>query len=321
MNNFWDKFELLNTDLIEVVRIMKINVRNNNKLIENALLDLIDSGGKLLRPGFVLLSGSFGNYDSKKLCNLAAVIEMLHMATLVHDDIIDDAKTRRNNETIQSKYGKDYAVFMGDILFSRCFMMLSDNTSMDNMKLLSNAIFDICTGEIEQFSSRYSKELSVKKYLKRIAAKTAALFSMSFYVGSFEGNCSGELVKTLSDIGYDIGMAFQIIDDILDYTSEDNQLGKPTGNDLKEGIYTLPLIYALKKDKEALLPLILKDNYTDEDIDSLIRLSIDLGGVDKAKSLAKRYTDRAFKKISTLPECDSKNFLTSFCEDLLFRKY
>jgi len=321
MNNFWDKFELLSTDLIEVVRIMKMNVRNKNELIENALLDLIDSGGKLLRPGFVLLSGSFGNYDSKKLCNLATIVEMLHMATLVHDDIIDDAKTRRNKETIQSKYGKDYAVFMGDILFSRCFMMLSDNTSMDNMKLFSNAISDICSGEIEQFSSRYSKELSVKKYLKRIAAKTAALFSMSFYIGAFESECSGELVKTLSNIGYDIGMAFQIIDDILDYTSEDNQLGKPTGNDLKEGIYTLPLIYALKEDKTRLLPILLKNNYTDDDIDLLIRLSIDLGGVDKAKALAKCYTDRAFKKISTLPECESKNFLTRFCEDLLFRKY
>jgi heptaprenyl diphosphate synthase len=321
MNSFWNRFELLNTDLLEVVRIMKMNVKNNDKLIENALLDLIDSGGKLLRPGFVLLSGSFGKYDSKRLCNLAAVIEMLHMATLVHDDIIDDAKTRRNKETIQSKYGKDYAVFMGDILFSRCFIMLSDNTSMDNMKLLSNAIFDICTGEIEQFSSRYSKEVSVKKYLKRIAAKTAALFSMSFYIGAYEGECSAELVNTLSNIGYDIGMAFQIIDDILDYTSEDNQLGKPTCNDLKEGIYTLPLILALKEDRTKLLPILLKDTYSDEDINLLIDLSQELGGVSKAKSLAKRYTDRAFKKISKLPECESKKFLTSFCEDLLFRKY
>lgn len=321
MNNFWNRFELLNSDLLEVVKIMKNNVKNKDRLIEDALLDLIDSGGKLLRPGFVLLSGSFGKYDSDRLCNLAAVIEMLHMATLVHDDIIDDARTRRNKETIQSKYGKDYAVFMGDILFSRCFMMLSNNTSMENMKLLSGAIFDICTGEIEQFSSRYSKEVSVKKYLKRIAAKTAALFSMSFYIGAFESGCSAELTNILSNIGYDIGMAFQIIDDILDYTSEDNLLGKPTGNDLKEGIYTLPLIFALKEDKNQLSPILSKDTYTDDDINSLINLSKELGGLDKAKGLAKRYTDRAFKKISTLPECESKKFLKSFCEELLWRKY
>lgn len=321
MNNFWNRSEQLNSDLLEVVRIMKVNVKNNNKLIENALLTLIDSGGKLLRPGFVLLSGSFGKYDSEKLCNLASVIEMLHMATLVHDDIIDDARTRRNKETIQSKYGKDYAVFMGDILFSRCFMMLSNNTSMENMKLLSEAIFDICTGEIEQFSSRYSKEVSVKKYLKRIAAKTAALFSISFYVGAYESECPAELINTLSNIGYDIGMAFQIIDDILDYTSEDILLGKPTGNDLKEGIYTLPLIFALKEGKDLLSPILLKANYTDEDINIIINLTKNLGGVEKAKSLAKRYTDRAFKKIDTLPECDSKKLLISFCEDLLWRKY
>lgn len=321
MNNFWNRSKQLNSDLLEVVKIMKVSVKNKDKLIENALLELIDSGGKLLRPGFVLLSGSFGKYDSERLCNLAAIIEMLHMATLVHDDIIDNAKTRRNNETIQSKYGKDYAVFMGDILFSRCFMMLSNNTSMENMKLLSEAIFDICTGEIEQFSSRYSKEVSVKKYLKRIAAKTAALFSISFYIGAFEGGCSIELTNVLSNIGYDIGMAFQIIDDILDYTSEDNLIGKPTGNDLKEGIYTLPLIFAIKEDRNQFLPILLKNNYTDDDINSLINLSKSLGGVDKAKALAKRYTDRAFKKINTLPECDSKILLRSFCEDLLWRKY
>lgn len=321
MNNFWNRSEQLSSDLLEVVRIMKVSVKNQNKLIEDALLNLIESGGKLLRPGFVLLAGSFGKYDSEKLCNLAAVIEMLHMATLVHDDIIDDAKLRRNKETIQAKYGKDYAVFMGDILFSRCFMMLSNNTSMENMKLLSEAIFDICTGEIEQFSSRYSKEVSVKKYLKRIAAKTAALFSISFYVGAFEGECSAEVTNTLSNIGYDIGMAFQIIDDILDYTSEDNLLGKPTGNDLKEGIYTLPLILALKEDTEQFSSILSKESYSDEDINTLINLSKALGGVDKAKFFAKRYTDRAFRKINTLPDSESKKLLISFCEDLLYRKY
>lgn len=321
MNNFWNSFELLNTDLAKIVQIMKENVKNRDKLIEDALLNLIDSKGKMLRPGFLLLAGTFGDYNSEKLCNLASVIEMLHMATLVHDDIVDNAEIRRNSKTIQAKYGKDYAVFMGDILFCRCFMMLSKDTSMENMRLLSEAIFNICTGEIEQFSSRYSKEVSVKKYLKRIAAKTAALFSMSFYIGASESNCSTELTKTLMKIGYDIGMAFQIIDDILDYTGTNETIGKPSGNDLKEGIYTLPLIYALKQDSSAFADILNKNNYTEQDISTLIHTCKELGGVDKARALAKRYTSRSFERIEHLPESESKHFLREICEKLLLRNY
>lgn len=321
MNNFWDRYPNFKTDLEEVVKIMKLNAHSRERVIEEALLDLIASGGKLLRPGFLLISGSFGTYDRDKLCNLAAVIEMLHMATLVHDDIIDDAKSRRGNETIQSKYGKDYAVFMGDILFARCFMALSINTSMENMKLLSEAIFNICTGEIEQYSSHYSKEMSVKKYLKRIAGKTAALFSLSCYIGAYESSCDGELISNLSKAGYEIGMAFQIIDDILDYTADSKTVGKPTGNDLREGIFTLPLIYAVKRDKSQLLPILSKDKYSDDDIESIINITKVLGGIDSARILARKYTDKAFKRISKLPDGESKRVFLEVAESLLCREY
>jgi heptaprenyl diphosphate synthase len=321
MNRFWDKYPLVKVELEKVVEIMKENAKNREKSIENSVLDLVASGGKLLRPGFLIISGGFGKYDSDKLCNLAAVVEMLHMATLVHDDIVDDAKTRRGRETVQSKYGKDYAVFMGDILFCRCFMALSNNTSMENMKLLSEAIFNICTGEIEQLTSHFSQEVSVKKYLRRIAGKTAELFSISFFVGAAESNCSHELTNNLSRIGYDIGMAFQIIDDILDYTSTSATIGKPAGNDLREGIFTLPLIYALDEDKTALLSLLSKENYSDEDIQRIISITDALGGIVKARMLAKRYTDRAFKRISKLPDCSSKDILIDIAQKLLWREY
>lgn len=321
MNKFWDRYPSIKTDLEKVVEIMKQNVKNREKIIEEALLDLIDSGGKLLRPGLLLISGGFGRYDREKLCNLAAVVEMLHMATLIHDDIIDDAKIRRGKETIQSKYGKDYAVFMGDILFSRCFMALSTNTSMENMRMLSEAIFNICTGEIEQFSSHFSLQMSVKKYLKRIAAKTAALFSLSCYIGAYESGCSKELVNNLSKIGYDIGMAFQIIDDILDYTGDAKVVGKPTGNDLREGIFTLPLIYSIKIDKSKLIPILSKDKYSDEDITNIINITKDLGGINKARILAKQYTDRAFTRINKLPDNENKQVFLEVTQKLLWREY
>lgn len=321
MNKFWNNYPSINSDLENVVEIMKSNAASSEKIIEDALLNLINSGGKLLRPGFLLISGRFGEYDSQKMCTLAAVIEMLHMATLVHDDIVDDAKTRRGRETVQSKYGKDYAVFIGDILFSRCFMALSNNVSMENMKLLSEAIFKICTGEIEQYSSHFSQEVNVKKYFRRIAAKTAALFSLSFYIGAYESGCSYELIANLSKIGYDIGMAFQIIDDILDYTAESSVIGKPSANDLKEGIFTLPLILAIKKDKSQLAPILSKEAYADEDIYKIINICNDLGCINKARSVAKKYTDRAFKRINKLPEGTHKQVLIEITRKLLWREY
>lgn len=321
MNKFWDVYPHIKLDLEKVIAIMNDNVKNKEKIVEDALFDLINSGGKLLRPSFLLISGGFGNYDSDKLCNLAAVVEMLHMATLVHDDIIDDTKRRRGSKTIQSKYGKDYAVLMGDILFCRCFITLSSNTSMENMKLLSEAIFNICTGEIEQLSSHFSQEVSVKKYLKRIAAKTAELFSMSCYVGAYESGCSKELTNTLSKIGYDIGMAFQIIDDILDYTGNADIVGKPTGNDLREGIFTLPLIYSIKADKEMLSPLLSKESYSDDDIKNIISITSKLGGIKKAEDLAAKFTKRAFKRINNLPENENKTVLKAIAENLLIRQY
>lgn len=321
MNRFWDSNTFIQGELDKVVAIMKNNAKNREKIIETALLELIESGGKLLRPGFLIIAGSFGNYNSDKLTNLAAVVEMLHMATLVHDDIIDDAKTRRGNETIQSMYGKDLAVFIGDILFCRCFMTLSTNTTMENMKLLSEAIFNICTGEIEQYTSHFSQEASIKKYLRRIASKTAALFSMSLFVGAAESGCSKEMVSTLSKIGYDIGMAFQIIDDILDYTSSNSVIGKPAGNDLKQGIFTLPLIYSLRKDRAKFSKLLDKSNFGFEDVENIINLVKDCGGLDDSRALAKRYTERAFNRISSLPDCEGKLLLNEVAEKLLSRTY
>lgn len=321
MNNVWNEYPNLNKDL-EVVRDMiRKNVKCNEKTIETALLDLVNSGGKLLRPSFVLIGGGFGNKDKDKLYPLCAVIEMLHMATLIHDDIVDNATLRRGSETIQSKYGKDYAVFMGDFLFTRCFSLLSNNTSMENMKNISKVIERICKGEIEQFSSQFSKEVSIRKYLKRIAAKTAALFSLSLYIGSVEAGCRKKLTNKLGKIGYDIGMAFQIIDDLLDFNSDEKTIGKPVGNDIKHGIYTLPLIYSIESGDKRLDAILSKDSYSDDDINDIINISRETGGVQKARELAKKYTEKAFKEIALLPEVPEKELLRDMASKLLVREY
>lgn len=321
MSKFWEKYPDVERELEIVKGIMLKNVKCSEKNIETALEELINSSGKMLRPAFLLLSSKFGEINSEKIYNLGALVEMLHMATLIHDDIIDDAPIRRGNETTQSKYGKNYAVFMGDFLFSKCFMLVSDGTSVKNLKMVSKVIARICIGEIEQFSHKFSRNVSINKYLKRIAAKTAALFSLSLYIGASESGCSEKFCKNIGKAGYNLGMAFQIIDDILDFNSNELIIGKPVGNDLKEGIYTLPLIYTLQKDNKALLELLVKESYSDDDIDKIIEYVNNSGGIDMSRDLAKKYTEKAFKQLSSLPESNSKKVLMEVTEKLLVRKY
>jgi heptaprenyl diphosphate synthase len=321
MNNFWNSYPFIQKDLEKVEEILMENMKSKEKKIEASLFDMVSSGGKMLRPAFLLLAGRFGKFNQKKLYPLAAVIELLHMSTLIHDDVIDNSEFRRGKKSIHAQYGPHYAVFTGDLLFTRCFMLLSNHTSMSNMKLISQVISKICQGEIDQYSSHYQLDNTVKQYLKRISTKTAALFAMSLSIGSIEAKCSKQLTKELSRIGYNIGMAFQIIDDILDYVGSEDLVGKSLGNDLKHGIFTLPIIYSLKCEDIELKETLLKKSYNDEDINKIITKTIDLGGLERARALAKRYTQRAFDKINSLPDCESKKVLFEVTETLLIREY
>lgn len=321
MDKIWSKYKDIQDDLKNIVTIMEKNVKCSDKTIEAILTDMIRNEGKMLRPAFLLLAGKFGSYDSKKLCPLGATIEMLHMATLIHDDIVDNAIIRRGKPTIQKQHGKIYAVFIGDFLFSQCFNILTENTTFNNLKKVSSIISRICRGEINQFSFKFNKGITVKQYFKLIAAKTALLFALSFYIGSSESGCSEKLSKHLGKIGFYIGMAFQIIDDILDYTGNENITGKPLCNDLKQGIFTLPLIFALKADKGELNEMLLKKFFNDDDIQKIVNLTAQLNGISKARDVAKKYTQKAFKQISDLPDCESKEILKEVAQDLLYRNY
>jgi len=318
MIKFWNDYPEIYNDLEDIKKIINDNVKE--KYASDPLSPMIETGGKMLRPAFLLISGRFGNYDSQRLKNLAAIIEMLHMATLIHDDVIDDSELRRGTPSVQSKYGKDYAVYMGDFLFCKCFMLLSKDYGIEDMHEISKVISKICLSEMKQNFFRRSLDISLKEYLKIVAGKTAALFSLSFYVGAKESNCDEKLSKLLGKIGYDIGMAFQIIDDILDYSGTENTTGKSIKNDLKQGYYTIPLILSLKDDNY-LYNLVNNKTLNDEDIDKVYDLVKNSNGIDEARKLAKRFTNRAFKRISKLPDIQSKEILLDVMNKLLVRKY
>lgn len=303
-------------DLIEVKKTILNNLINKEKNVNKLMDNLPADNGKMLRALFVLIGAGFGTINCKRLIEIASAIELLHLATLVHDDIIDNSNYRRGKKTIHQSYGVKTGIFTGDYIFAQSYVLFSKNASPKSIIDVSNTIKTICTGEINQFFSVFSLDTSIKAYLKRINSKCASLFSLSLSIGAYEANADENITKKLKAIGYYTGMAFQIIDDILDLTSKENILGKPSGNDIKEGIYTLPILYEIKKSNTYIIEN-LKSGNTEEVIEVLKNSE----GLDKARYIAKRYTDKSLSLIETLPECYEKNFLKNIVEKMLIREY
>lgn len=322
MSKFWIDYPIIDKEIEMVKKKIAQNAKCKDKIIENSILELLESGGKMLRPAFTIIASKFGEYNEERAHAFASVIEMIHMATLVHDDIIDEAEFRRGKETIQSRYGKNYAVYIGDYLFCLCFKILATTSSIERgIDVDTKVMSRICMGEIEQLNSRYNKEVSVKDYLKRISGKTAELFSLSLYIGAAESLCDKKTCRLFWNIGHNIGMAFQIIDDILDYTATDEEIGKKSGKDLEDGIYTLPLILAMKNNHKEIKEALDKDRYSEEEIKDIVKLVRDNGGIEEAIKMAEKYSKKAFRDINKLPDNEYKQILIEVTERLISRKY
>lgn len=322
MHNYWESYPSINKELDAVNRLMLRETKDADPFISKPLFDLIQTGGKKLRPAFVCIASQYGEPDSARVQAIAASVELLHLSTLIHDDIIDQSKLRRGIEAIPSKYGTDVAVYLGDYLFAKTFLLMSRYQKEDSNTQLAKAIFRICRGELKQYRFRYDANLSVDQYLRVISGKTAALFAVSLYAGAIEGGLSVRKAHQLSLSGLRMGMAFQIIDDCLDYTSKDQTLSKSAQNDIKQGFVTLPIIYALKADSSGELQDKLNQSALSEtDLIWIQQQVVDLGGVQKAQSLAKKYTAKAFEALERTPDCQSRKILTDVYSALLKRDY
>ncbi|MEG1004647.1 polyprenyl synthetase family protein [Clostridium sp.] len=322
MSKFWSNYPIIDKEIEKVKLQISKNAKCKDKIIEKSILELLNSGGKMLRPAFTVIASKFGEYNEERVTALAAVVEMFHMATLVHDDVIDDAELRRGKETVQAKYGKNYAVYIGDYLFCLCFRTLATTSSIERgVDVDTKVMSRICLGEVEQLNSRFKKDVSVKEYLKRISGKTAELFSLSLYIGAAESSCDKKTCRLFWEIGHNIGMAFQIIDDVLDYIGTDEEIGKKSGNDLKDGIYTLPLILAMKNDPERFNILLNKDKYGEADTNNIINLVKENDGIESSIKIAEKYSKKAFRDIEKLPNNEYKYILMEVTKKLLQRKY
>jgi heptaprenyl diphosphate synthase len=375
MTHFWDDFPAIQHDLERVHDVILDNVRSRNVTITRALTNLANRNGKLLRPGFVLLSarlkgdlmngndgnGTMGNFVEngdfvgnggfvgnghgfsaeaaesgrgartvaeirplpEKIYKIAASVEMLHMATLIHDDVIDEANNRRGQPTVHVEYGKKEAILMGDYLFSRTYRLLADNTSIENAKRLALVVSQIVAGEIDQSIPGEQISYGPRTYIRRVVGKTATLIADSFYLGASEADMGLARSTYLRRIGYSIGMAFQIIDDILDFTGSADVLGKAPGSDLRQGVVTLPLIYAMRANGKDVIwkRLYTPERLTSSDLTAIIEAIDREGGFAMARDKAEQYTRRALRQIAFLPRGENKDVLAAVARKLLDRTY
>ena len=316
----WNDNEFLRKELQSVEDTIKESLRTRNKTVKEALVGFVDSGGKRLRPAFAILGGTFGEYNRNIIVPVAAALEIIHMATLIHDDIIDDATLRRGKETVHSVLGKDVAVYSGDFLLTRGFMLVAEHADLDMLMQVAKASAYICDSEINQNEQRFDTDVSVKQYLKRIGGKTAALFAISLYMGAYKAGCCKKLVNKLGVLGNNIGMAFQIVDYILDLTGNQVKVGKPLLSDAAQGVYTLPVIYALRSEyrKQAMeaLSRIHKDNGL-----SLYAVLDASKAIEKSKNLAEKYICKAMKSAGELPDSTGRDIIIEIINDQLERKF
>jgi heptaprenyl diphosphate synthase len=320
MTDFWNDQPTLVSRLEAVRDTMRAVIRSERFPLVDAVDRLIDANGKMLRPAMLLIAGDFG-HRKKDLIPLAAAVELLHIATLIHDDVIDDADTRRGVPTLHTVHGAKEAVLAGDWLFSRCFRLASESSSPQNARLLAFLVSTICSSEILQDRERFKWPESIRGYLRKITGKTAMLFNLALRAGAHETGASNRTASILSRIGYDTGLAFQIIDDLLDFESNAGTMRKPVGKDVCEGLCTLPLILALRENGAVIRPMLTACQPDDATVLTLVDQVRISGALNAARQYASRYTDRALREMDRLPAGKARDDLSWLVKKLLDRTF
>jgi octaprenyl-diphosphate synthase len=272
--------------------------------IEEVNEHLLFMRGKLFRPTLLLLSSRVGGEDHDETLTLAAVVELVHLATLVHDDAVDHSALRRGLPTVNALWTHQVAVIMGDYLYSRGVSELARIGNLEALAVLANAANEMSIGEMRQLTSYDALDFSEDDYFRLIAAKTASLMSAACEMGAIAA--APEHQESLARYGHALGMAFQIADDLLDYTGTEAVTGKPTGHDLRERKVTLPLIEALKRAPEAevreIRAFFTRVDPSNNEIASIVDIVVSRGGLDHASGVAAQYADRAREALVQVPE-------------------
>lgn len=325
---FWDSFPQVQKDMIEINQIILKHINSVPGLLGQALEDTFAVPGKMLRPACVMLFGAFGPDATQKqdeLKKIATSIETLHNATLIHDDIIDESSMRHGRPSIQTKYGKHIAVYAGDYLFALSLTLLSENAqSLHSVIADGKTMQNILVGETEQYNNAYNINISEKEYLNQIKGKTGVLFGLACSIGAYESGIKVTKALKAKQFGEYLGQAFQLRDDILDYTTTSSTFKKPVLLDVKDGIYSGPLIFALQNDDNNHLHELVKmrKDLTQDQLHEIENLVNHLGGVERAQKLADQYTEKALASLKKhWPDNENRALIEQLTGRLLKRQY
>jgi octaprenyl-diphosphate synthase len=317
-------FSAYKYDLYQVTKHLDKYLTSEVKMIPELSRHLIASGGKRFRPLLLLISSRLCGYSGEHRFTLAAVVEFIHTASLLHDDVIDQAAIRRGKTSANNIWGNAASVLVGDFLYSKAFKMLSEISDLTLLKLMSDITNTMSEGEVFQLVKCGDINITEEEYLAIIEKKTAVLLSAACAAGAILGSAPSNQLKAIGGFGHKIGMAFQITDDILDYMAREREFGKSIGKDLEEGKMTLPLIYALKnateEERNLATNLITNKEENKEAIPFILNLIQKYRGIDYSLTRAEKYINDALDLLQIFPDCPEINQLNSVAEHILSRQ-
>jgi octaprenyl-diphosphate synthase len=310
-------------DLAEIENQLSKNLKPYLDLVSEVAKHILFAGGKRLRPLLLVLAAKLCNYSDNYAKAVASAMEYLHVATLLHDDIIDDAVLRRGKTVAHSVYGNAITVLVGDFLLARALAICADSGKIKVIHIISNLTENMSTGEIHQLMRKGDVTLTEDEYLEVIRRKTAVFFQAACTVSAVIADASAEKEQALSDYGYNLGLGFQMVDDLFDYTMDTVALGKEVGADLREGKLTLPIIQAIKeadlKDREQMVSIVQNENFTEDEFNTLVALLRKYDGINHTVKTATAYIDRAKEALSVFEASKYRDALFDIADYVLAR--
>ncbi|MEW9049825.1 MAG: heptaprenyl diphosphate synthase component II [Neobacillus sp.] len=314
-------YSFLNSDINTIEKKLEATIQADSLLLKQASLHTLQAGGKRIRPVFVLLAGKFGHYDINVMKNVAVALELIHMASLVHDDVIDDADIRRGQPTVKAKWDNKTAMYTGDFIFALALELMADIEKPLAHKILANTIVEVTIGEVEQIKDKYRYDQNLRNYLRRIKRKTALLIAASCQLGAIAAGTDEKVHKKLYLFGYYVGMSFQITDDILDFTSTEEELGKPAGSDLLQGNITAPVLYAMEDMKIRIEVEKVHEHIEPAHMEEVLKLIKDSGAIEKSTKLSDMYLEKALAVLEDLPSNRARKTFRDIAKFIGRRKY
>jgi geranylgeranyl pyrophosphate synthase len=318
--NLSDIYRPVQKDLKKVEQSLEEIADANFSLLAQLLAYTLKTGGKRVRPALTLLSGRFYVYDVALLVPMAAAIELLHTATLVHDDIVDNSPVRRGKPTVSRAWGEDRALLLGDYLFAKAGSLVAGTGNLRAIKLFSQTLMTISAGELRQTGVNYAMAKVREYYFDWIGAKTACLFSTSTESGAILSQAPEDAIQAIRDYGHNLGMAFQIIDDVLDFIGEEDELGKPVGSDLREGTLTLPAILFLESNPEDELIKRIIGQKDSEGVSQAVDRIRNSQAIGDCLAMASEFCDKARHAAENLPDNRARKSLIDLTDYIIRRR-